>query len=323
MARPPESSPPGWVTKAECVSVLLCCNTDYLQHCGVLVASLLEENPRYFFEIVLVSTAALGSDFDKLRRLVDDYDNCRLTHQVFCPPPDMRLPIRVHYTIDTYTRIWVAEFFSPEVTRILYLDCDMIVVSDITELWQADLGGRTIAAVSIPGSTRCELLGIPEEFGYFSSGVILIDLRRWRETGVFDRLLEFIRQHSDKLIDADQDALNGCLYNDRAQIPYVWNVITPFYVYSYPLGLTEAAIAEVTRNAKIVHFNGASKPWMYMNRHPRRPDYYKYLSLTEWRHFKPPDRALINRLWKHASPFMPDALKRILRAMDSKLKGNR
>ncbi len=298
----------------EPIRVLLCCNIQYFQHCAVLLASLLEQNSKSSFEILVVTSAEPGSEERKLRRLTDKYDNCHLTCRVFQPPEDVYLPIHRHYTSDIYTRLWVADFF-PAKDRVLYLDCDMVVVGDITELWQADLGTCTIGAVSIPGLNSCERLGIPGQFGFFNSGVMLIDLKKWRDGNAKDRLLAFIRQYGPTLI-SDQDALNACFYDDRTPLPYVWNVIAPFYfpASSHRLGLTPVQIAEITAHARIVHFNSASKPWMYMDSHPRKQDYYKYLGLTEWRDFKPADKTLRNRLWKNGSPWVPGALRRLTRA---------
>jgi lipopolysaccharide biosynthesis glycosyltransferase len=315
---------PERVVASQPIRILLCCDPGYFQHLGVLLTSLLQHNRGTFFDVVLVSRTPPGQDEAKLRRSIDSYDNCRLTVQVFHPPSDMRLPLRVHYTIDTYTRLWVADFFPPDVERILYLDCDMIVTGDIAELWQTDLGGNTIGAVSIPGSARSEALEIPEQFGYFNAGVMLIDLPRWRATRTFDRIIEFIRHNSHKLRDADQDALNACLYGERKPLSYVWNVISLFYYREgHQFGLSDAVLDEIVTNAKIVHFNGAWKPWMYMDIHPRKQDYYEYLKMTEWRDYQPPDKTFFNYLEKHHAHLLPRGLKRAIRAGQRYLSNRR
>jgi lipopolysaccharide biosynthesis glycosyltransferase len=295
------------------IRILLCCNDNYLQHMGVFLASLLENNRRPEFEILVVSTAEFGPDAQKLWRLAGRYGNCRLMHRTFRAPTDAKLSIRAHYTADIWTRLWVGDFFSPEVDRVLYLDCDMVVLGDLRELWAADLRGRMLGAVPIPGSTRGATLGIPENYGYFNSGVMLIDLRQWREEKALERVLTFARETELTLIDPDQDALNSCFFDQWTALPHNWNVISPYFFRSYPLGLSDTALAEIAANAKIIHFNGHSKPWTYMSNHPRKDEYYKYLSLTEWRDFAPADRTLANIFLKNAAPLVPASLKRLLR----------
>ena len=218
-----------------------------------------------------------------------------------------------HYTIDTYSRLWVAEFFPADTEKVLYLDSDMVVVGPIDELWDTDLGGHVLAAVTIPGSNRCPSLGIPEQYGYFQSGVLLFDLARWREERVFERLFTWLTNNPRKIVDADQDVLNACLYDRRLGLPYIWNVIAPFYFDYHPLGMSEEARREVTRLARIIHFNGPMKPWSYMSRHPRRADYWKYLKLTDWRDFEPTDKSFINWGKKHFGPLVPASVRALIK----------
>jgi len=277
------------------VPTLFCINAVYGQHAAACIVSLLVNNPGLFFDIVVVSTEPLGASEAKLKRTVAAYANCTLKVQCLDASSGLTLPVRaLHYTIDTYTRLWVSDFFGADVERVLYLDSDMIVVGGVAELWNTDLGDAVLGAVTIPGSTRCAAYGIPERFGYFQSGVMVINLKRWRSERIFDRLLDYTANNADKIVDADQDVLNACLYDRRLQLPYIWNVIAPFYFNYHPLGISDAELAAVRRDARIIHYNGPSKPWSYLCRHPRTADYWKYLRQTEWRDFEPRDKSLVN-----------------------------
>jgi lipopolysaccharide biosynthesis glycosyltransferase len=207
----------------------------------------------------------------------------------------------------------MADFFPASVGKVLYLDSDMIVTGDIGELWRADLGEAVLGAVTIPGSTRCAVLGIPEEYGYFNSGVLVVDLARWRSEEVFARLIDHLVANTDKIVDPDQDVLNACLYDRRLALPYIYNAISPFFFDYHPMGMSEDEIATVREQARIVHFNGASKPWSYLCRHPRRVDYWRYLARTEWRDDEPEDRNFANWTKKTFGPLVPEALRNYVR----------
>lgn len=292
------------------IPTLFCINSAYGQHAAVCIVSLLENNRDRFFEIAVVSTEPLGAAAEKLQRTVRAYDHCSLKIMHLGASSGMTLPVRaLHYTMDTYTRLWVADFFGADVDRVLYLDSDMVVVANIAELWNTDIGDCILGAVTIPGSTRCAAYGIPERFGYFQSGVLLINLKQWRGERIFDRLQDYIACNAEKIVDADQDVLNACLYDRRLPLPYVWNVIAPFYHNYHPLGISDLELQSVRRNARIIHFNGPSKPWSYLCRHPRRGDYWKYLKLTEWRDFRPPDKNLVN--W--AKWMLPEPVRALLK----------
>jgi len=296
------------------IPTLFCINARYAKHAAVCMVSLLENNPATFFDLVVVSTGDLGGAAAKLRRTLAAYPNCALKTVRFDARSSIKLPVRAHYSIDNYTRLWVAEFFPAAVAKVLYLDSDMIVTGDIGGLWRAALGDAVLGAVTIPGSTRCAAFGIPERYGYFNSGVMLIDLARWRREQIFARLIDYLAAHSDKIVDADQDVLNACLYDRRLPLPYIYNAIAPFFFDYHPMGMTEAEIVAVAAQARIIHFNGASKPWSYLCRHPRRAEYWHYLARTEWRDDGPEDRNLANWTKKTFGPFVPEALRAYVRA---------
>src|SRR6202035_5658175 len=113
-----------------------------------------------------------------------------------------------HYAKETYVRLWLADFFSSNIERILYLDSDIVVVGDIANLWHADIGNAVLGAVTIPGSTRCASCGVPEQFGYFQAGVLIINLKRWRDSDVPAQLRDWIAGNYEKIVDVDQDVLN-------------------------------------------------------------------------------------------------------------------
>ena len=109
--------------------------------------------------------------------------------------------------------------------------------------------------------------------------------------------------------------INICFFADRKALSYKWNVIMAFYYPFHDLQLSEAEIASVKRNARIVHFNGKARPWSYHSRHPHKPTYYFYLAQTEWRNFTPADRTLKDVARKHLWPIIPGVVKRILRPL--------
>ncbi len=84
------------------------------------------------------------------------------------------------------------------------------------ELWQTNLEGNVIAAVEDAGfHDRLEKMGITKENEkYFNSGMMLIDLVRWRAKSITQKVLDYINQNPEKLRFHDQDALNAILYND-------------------------------------------------------------------------------------------------------------
>jgi lipopolysaccharide biosynthesis glycosyltransferase len=304
----------GAANPAATVSTLLCTNALFLQHAAVCLVSLLANNPNLFFDIVIVAQASEELDERKLRRSLERFPNHAVSFRKFTFPANLLLPLVAHYTLDTYTRLWIGDFFPPTVERALYLDSDIVVVGDVAPLWNADLGGALMGAVDIPGSDQgVRQLAMRMEDGYFNAGVLLIDLKQWRAIRAEETVLDYIRAYPER-VHYDQDALNACFHRRTKRLDYRWNVIRPFFREPLALPLERAEIESIRREARIIHFNGGSKPWSYFCDHPRRDEYAKYLRMTEWRDYIPPDRTPLNRLRKGISAMLPDALKRTLKA---------
>jgi lipopolysaccharide biosynthesis glycosyltransferase len=208
----------------------------------------------------------------------------------------------------------VGDFFPQDVERVLYLDGDIVIVGDVASLWNTDLEGALLGAVDIPGSQAGIMRhGLRPEDGYFNAGVLLIDLAQWRATGARDETLKYVATYPGRVHDVDQDALNACFHARRKRLPYKWNVIWPFFREPPTVDLPRSEIETIRKDVCIVHYNGASKPWSYFCDHPLKGQYEKYLCMTEWRDFVPPDRTLLNKVRKAISAVLPEPSKRILK----------
>jgi lipopolysaccharide biosynthesis glycosyltransferase len=294
------------------IAILFTCDDNYLPHAAACVASLVANNPDLFFDIAVVSVRPLGSTQKKFLQSFEKCKTLSIRFDVLDALSALRLPLASHYTVDSYLRLWIGTIF-PEHERALYLDPDLIVTGSIRELWEVDLGCTVLGAVPIPASDRPQHIGLPPGTPYFNSGVILFDLNRWRDDGCMERCLAHIEAHPDKLFDPDQDVLNYCLANEWLPLPHKWNVISPFYYLSQDIGMTAAEIARVRSEAKIVHFNGHSKPWSYLCNHPRRAEYWKYIRMTEWHDLAIADRTLFNITKNSVGRVLPGSVKRAVR----------
>ncbi|HEY3917366.1 MAG TPA: glycosyltransferase [Stellaceae bacterium] len=299
------------------IPTLFCIDARAAKHAAVCIVSLLENNPGAFFDLVVVSAGDLGSEAAKLRRTLAAYPNCALKTVRFEGRAGLRLPARVHYAIGDYMRLWMQEFFPASVAKILCLGSDMIIAGDIGGLWRAELGEAVLGAVTIPGSTRGAALGIAEEHGYFDTGVLVVDLARWRCENIPGRLIGDLAAHNDKPVETDRDLLNLSLFDRRRALSPVYNALSSFFSDSPANAMSAADIAALRAAARIIHFDDPSKPWSYLCRHPRRADYWHYLGHTEWRDDEPEDRNLANWTRKTFGPLLPGALRTYIRARAS------
>jgi len=265
------------------------CSTDarFAADCAVMLSSLVATNaPERLHVHLLHDDSLTASEVASLRAIVTESGAgftslTELEERATGLSRSDRFPVRAWY------RVWLPELL-PELERILYLDADILVTAALHPLWETDLRGHLLAAVTNPlyasmvPRVQTEL-GLPDGASYFNSGVLLIDLDAWRAAGTTDAVLDFAARHPD-LIWPDQDALNGVLHADRLHLhprwnamPGLWELPRRFLPYTHSQA-QEAAAAPV-----VVHFVGPHKPWHYRSRHPYRAQFFAYLAQTPWR----------------------------------------
>lgn len=165
-----------------------------------------------------------------------------------------------HITSITYARLLLDRLI-PDAKRVIYLDADTLVLTDLRKLWSTQLLGAPVGAV-IDGAIPDRKVndgaqpGRPEVLCYFNAGVLLIDLERWRATGVTMVATEYILRYPDSPY-SDQDALNVALDGAWTKLDYRWNCQAHLRFHdlkSYP---------EAERPF-LLHFVTSGKPWNFL-----------------------------------------------------------
>jgi lipopolysaccharide biosynthesis glycosyltransferase len=119
-----------------------------------------------------------------------------------------------------------------EVSRLIYLDCDVLVFRDLSELFDQHLSaGKILAAVrdsetlSLGDDSRivANAMKLPARGVYFNSGVILMNLDELRRQHFFERAVEFLNNWSGKYRFWDQSAINFLLHGQIDELPVYWN----------------------------------------------------------------------------------------------------
>lgn len=186
------------------------------------------------------------------------------------------LPVRGHFVPHVYARILAPRLLPKEVDRYLYLDGDLLLLDDIQALWNTDLQGAVIGAVTdmaVPlvsspmGLRLFRELGFKTQDPYFNAGVMVVDVAAWRQHETGQRALDYLHRHSKAVNLLDQDALNAVLRGLWKPLDLRWNLISG--LAGRPFFMAENFDGEEYRHALadpgIIHFAGLLKPWI----HPR------------------------------------------------------
>ncbi|KRM72117.1 glycosyltransferase family 8 protein [Lacticaseibacillus brantae] len=165
--------------------------------------------------------------------------------------------LRADYvTLTIYYRLFIADMF-PEFDKAIYLDADILVRDDIAKLYDIDLLGalvgaandRFIATDPTVSAYAAQVVGINPHL-YVNSGILLMDLKKFRDTHFTDTFLQLLTTYHFTLIAPDQDYINALAKDDLYQLPMEWNLET-------------AVMPANFHPARLVHYNLFEKPWQY------------------------------------------------------------
>ena len=202
------------------------------------------------------------------------------------------LPRDHRFTPAMWYRLFLPELL-PGVERVLYLDVDTLAADALAPLWETDLDGHWVAAVTNvfePWSAgRPAELGLrPED--YFNSGVLLLNLAAMRRDGRGEALRAFVRERGEALLWPDQDALNVVLGERRLALHPRWNCMNSVLTFSWSADVLGAeAVDEARRRPGIRHFEGpgANKPWHLLCDAAGRDRYAAHRRETPWPRWRP------------------------------------
>lgn len=279
------------------MTIVLATDNCFAQHCAVVICSVLDHNKDVEFYIL---TEGLTEDNENRLRSVAGscpFNICIVDSEALkgFPMPNVKTE---KISIATYYRLFITQLLPASVSKVLYLDCDLVVRGSLGELWETDMAGKALAAVHYPDCPtmikNCMRLGLNPSLNgggqegiscYFNAGVLLMNLDYWRLHNLPQRYFDFIAEGKYPLRQRDQDVLNAVTGAETASLPWKYNV----------MGNELETIKEIVEGEQleyvksmekvepvIVHFSFRLKPWEFGCRNPYRKDYRRTLKRTPW-----------------------------------------
>lgn len=206
-----------------------------------------------------------------------------------------------HITVESYFRLLIPKILPGKIEKVIYLDCDLIVDEDIGKLWDIEIKDNYLLAVPemhrdcLYASSPCGIkfykeLGIEPHSRIFNSGVLVINVKKWRQDNIANRIMDYLVEYKEHIRWNDQDGMNGILAGKYGELNPRWNLLTQLlYEYSSwkTSPLDKDSYNKTVRNPYIIHFNTNSKPWQKGNIHPYKDLFFYYLDMTQWKGWRP------------------------------------
>ena len=249
--------------KDELIPIFFTIDDGYAPYLHVALISLIEnasEDRKY--KIIVVYQELNEENRNNLSALVKDHPNFEIEFKYMKQSLDMitdRIENRLrsdYFTMTIYFRIFIPDMY-PEYDKAIYIDSDIVVPGDISELYDTDMHNNLIGVVK-DGSVNdvaelqrymTESLGL--KLGdYFNSGMLLMNMKELRNVKLAEHFLYLLNKYHFDCVAPDQDYLNSMCYGKIEYLDSCWDA------------MPNRNKPEI-KNPKIIHYNLFDKPWCY------------------------------------------------------------
>lgn len=268
------------------ITLAMNCDNDYVILMGALLKSIehYHKTPEHI-EIYMAGNNITETSKKMMHQSIDrDMFTIHWMKMEDVIPKGMSLPVdRNLFPSTIYMRLFMSYIVPKEVKKILYMDVDMIILEDISNLWNTDITDYVVGAVvdcrvttldnDWGGVLNYKELGLDGKHPYVNSGLQLMNTEKWREENMAQRIISAINNNVKFAQYAEQYALNTVLPTIKwLQLPGKWNHFS-----------TE----EYQDNHGIIHFI-ARKPihTTYAGKEQYKQLFFTYLNQTAWANAK-------------------------------------
>lgn len=287
--------------KENIINIVYSSDDNYILHAAVSIVSLLENNDTLGkINVYFIENNVSDENKHQINTLMQSYKELSIKWIEFSKwMKKLNLNMEWEISISSYARLFIAEMLGDDIDKVLYLDCDIIVNHSIKKLMDIDIADYYIGAVqdAVNDETK-NSVGLQSNKPYYNAGMLLINLKKWREDNLSERFLSFIDEHQGSVTHHDQGVINGVLKDKILKLPLKYNVMTIHYIFNrkqimkYYRESTEFYSQEEIKIAKnnpiILHYTPSFtvRPWVRGCKHPKKGVYWLYLNKTPWKNVK-------------------------------------
>ena len=270
-------------------------NNQYTYPTIVSMTSILENSyshTYYIFYLLVDKSTYKEDNKKKLMNLEDKYERCEV-YILEISRESIKNANTKRYPLAAYYRLLLSDLI-PDLNRIIYLDGDTIIYTDLSEMYNLEMGNNVMLGFVDNSYQKAEEFGI-RTYKYIVSGVLLINLKTIRRENISSKFFEFIDKYQDKLTQEDQTVINIVLHGRIDFLPPkygIWNFNNKdavIYHNNYEnknLGIKaydEKEILNAWNLPSILHFVRA-KPWKPRTKFTHNQfhdDWWEYAKLTD------------------------------------------
>ena len=243
----------------EVIPIFYAVDDGYVPFLAVSIHSLIENSSKeYYYAIKILYTNICEENKKKILKY--ERENVKIEFvdlNYYIEEIKDKLFTRDYYTNTTYFRLFLPELY-PQYDKVLYLDSDIIVVGDISELYNTDMSTNLVAAAPDDIIQKNKVfqdyaelvVGVAKYQNYFNAGVLLMNLDELRKFKFQEKFL-YLLSTVKFSVAQDQDYLNRLCKGRVTLVSHDWDVMPYVNDETKP------------EDIKLIHYNFAYKPWHF------------------------------------------------------------
>lgn len=258
------------------ITIVFAPDNYYCKYFSVALKSLIDNAaPERFYDIIVLATDISDRNKRLLRGMLPQNFSLRFFN-VSDFVKDYPIIVKNHWSSNAYYRLFIP-MIMPDYEKVLYLDSDICILDNLTELFETNFEDCDLIAVKDADAplfykdTRrvnqiINTLKMRNPENYFNSGMTFINLKTLDISKYSESLSQACKENN--LLFPDQDILNSIFEDNVKLVPCKWNFQyhIPMYHPDY-LDIIEGEYKQeyiaASQNPCIIHYTSSIKPWSY------------------------------------------------------------
>lgn len=252
------------------VNVCLACDNNYAKYAGVVIASILHNANIDTLLSFFVLDGGISEQHKQEILTLKSIKDCEIN---FVPINEndfedyKKVKTHGYITLATYYRLKLPSLL-PSVDRVIYLDCDTVVNTDLSELFNVEMPTECFA-----GAHDIDKKTVKVNPTYVNAGVLVMDLKNMRAQNLEEVFLSWTRENIDTIKCGDQTIINEVCKGNIKVVDDTWNLQTSDFMNR----------SSYLKSPNIIHYVAKNKPWNKVSLCYFKNNYIKYLQLTPWK----------------------------------------
>ncbi|SUW96038.1 lipopolysaccharide 1,3-galactosyltransferase [Campylobacter jejuni] len=260
------------------IHIFFTINDAYSGYLATCIVSILDNLNKEYIPYFYVIDGGVSDDnknkIDTLKNIkYFNIEYIRIDAKLFSKVPNSS---QLHVSNEANYR-FLASTLKPTLDKCVFLDVDLVVIGDISKLWEIDINDYYMAAVSdqepLNQNSWTLKLPLPCDYLYVNTGVTLFNLKKWRDDNIQELLFQNLFKYSAFLQFPDQCTLNITLHRKIKYLSHIYNAM-PVQTY-----YNNEQKQEAFSNPQVIHWAGSRKPWKYPDV-PYAEIFWHYARLT-------------------------------------------